>query len=78
MCTSTPPANDRRGNNTPSDCAPIEREATHQGFDARIGCGYGVTGQMGEARGGENALVTQNLLHFKQANHGFNQMSDSA
>jgi hypothetical protein len=30
---------------------------------------------VGVARGGEDALMAQNLLHFKQINPGFNQMS---
>jgi hypothetical protein len=30
---------------------------------------------MGVAGGGENGVVAQNLLHLKQVNPGFNQMS---
>ena len=33
-----------------------------------------MAGQVGVARGGENAVVAKNLLYFKQINAGFDQV----
>ena len=49
-------------------------EATHQGFDAHTHLLVGVAGQVGVAGRGENRVMTQNLLHFKQVNPGFDQV----
>ena len=53
-------------------------EATHQGLNARTHLLIGVAGQVGVAGRGENRVMTQNLLHFKQVNAGFNQVGGVA
>ena len=53
-------------------------ETAHQGFDAHTHLLVGVAGQVGVAGRGENRVMTQNLLHFKQVNAGFNQVGGVA
>ena len=57
------------------DTSPIEAESCHQSLDANTGQIVGVAGEMGIARGGQNAVMAQNLLNFKQVNSGFDQVS---
>jgi hypothetical protein len=52
----------------------VELKAAHQGFYAHAHLGVGVAGQVGVARGGQNAVVAQNLLYFQQVNAGFDQV----
>ena len=53
---------------------PIDMEAAHQGFNSNTGFGVGVTGEVGIAGGGENAVVAQNLLHLQQIDTGLDQV----
>ena len=52
----------------------MEREAAHQGFDPSAGLALGKAGEVGVAGGGENAVMAQNLLYFKQIDTRFNQV----
>ena len=56
------------------DASPDEREAAHQGGNALAHLRVGVAAQVRVARGGEDRVVAQNLLHFEQIDPGFDQM----
>lgn len=44
----------------------MDIEALHQRVDARLRRCVGVTGEVGVAGGGENRVMAEDLLHFKQ------------
>ena len=49
-------------------------KAAHQSLNAHTHLLVGVAGQVGVAGRGEDRVMTQDLLHFKQVNVGFNQV----
>jgi len=44
----------------------VHGEAAHQRIDAYAAVVCGVAGEMGIAAGGQNAVMTQDLLHLQQ------------
>jgi len=53
-------------------------EAIHQGVDQRRGVVPGMRGQVGVSGGGQNGVVTKDLLHFQQVDPGLDQMGGIA
>ena len=53
-------------------------EPVHQRFYALTGLGVGGGAEVGVTRGGEDAVVAENLLHFQQIDAGFDQVGGIA
>ena len=54
---------------------PLDGEAIHQGVDPIECVMLGLVGEVGVAGGGENAVMTEDLLDLDQIDTGFDQVS---
>jgi hypothetical protein len=57
------------------DRPPFDGEAIHQGVDPIQCVMLGLVGEVGVAGGGENAVMTEDLLDLDQIDTGFDQVS---
>ena len=60
------------------DVAPLDLDLPDQRIDACAAGELALFGEMGVAEGGEDGLMTEDLLHFQQVNARFNQMGGIA
>ncbi len=57
------------------DRPPAEGKAAHQLIDHLLGGVVGMGGEVGVLGGGQNGVVTEDLLYLKQIDTGLDQMS---
>ena len=60
------------------DRPPLDGEAIHQGVDPIERVMLGLVGEVGVAGGGENAVMTEDLLDLDQIDTGFDQVGGVA
>ena len=53
------------------DFPPSQGKAVHQVIDQLLGVGIRIVGEVGVFSGGQDAAVTEDLLHFEQVDTGF-------
>jgi hypothetical protein len=56
----------------------VEGEVAHHVIDGLLGVAAGASAQVGGASGGEDGVMTEDLLDFQQIDTGLNQMSGIA
>jgi hypothetical protein len=56
----------------------VDGEAAHQVIDGLLGVAAGPRGQVGVAGGGEDGVMTEELLDFQPIDTGLNQMGGIA